>query len=99
MEATDDDGLPQFPESPEGVPRMTHLPTVKACIQYWEAIRARASALDDLPRSRVAAALIEGFVAAHQDLSKADRTPEPKTTARQGRVRLSREPSRDDKAG
>ena len=61
MEEIDDDGLPQFPLSPDGVRRMEHLPTVKSSIQYWEAIRAHASDLEDFPRCRVAAALVRNL--------------------------------------
>jgi hypothetical protein len=99
MEATDDEGLPLFPASPEGVPRMNHLPTVKASIHYWDAVRARASSLDDLPRYRVAAALIETYEAAHQELVNAGRAAEPKAAPRQGRVRLRRETTRDGTTG
>jgi hypothetical protein len=73
------DTLPPFPASPEGVSRLKHLPTVEACIRYWEAISRRAWDLGDDSLLETASGIKESFEEAKAELSKEEQPKERKT--------------------
>jgi hypothetical protein len=87
--------LPQFPQTPAGLTRMEHLPTVEACIRYWEAVRAHAIQTREAALEWTARGLRASFEQARQELTKAE-PPRKKVAARRApRGRLPPEPSRD----
>jgi hypothetical protein len=42
MKCKGNHSLARFPSTPDGIGRKEHLPTVEACIRYWEAVRVNA---------------------------------------------------------
>jgi hypothetical protein len=70
MSARDVDGLPPYPDSPLGVPRVEHLPTVEASILYWDAMRHEAARTQDLAGYRTAVGLRLSYEAARRELIK-----------------------------
>ena len=68
------DSLPPFPVTPPGVPRMGHLPTVEASLRYWEAVRSRAVADNDLDLEQTAAGLWLSYEAARRELIEAEQS-------------------------
>ena len=74
MQNRDLDSLPPFPETPQGVPRLGHLPTVEASLRYWEAVHSRAVADDDQDVERTAAGLWLSYEAARRELIEAERS-------------------------
>jgi hypothetical protein len=68
MQNREHNSLPPFPVTPRGVPRRGHLPTVEASLCYWEAVRSRAVADDDLEVARTATGLWLSYEAARQEL-------------------------------
>ena len=68
------DSLLPFPETPRGVPRLGHLPTVEASLRYWEAVHSRAVADDDPDVERTAAGLWLSYEAARRELIEAERS-------------------------
>jgi hypothetical protein len=78
------DTLPPFPPTPEGVVRLKHLPTVEACIRYWEAISNRAWEIGDDSLLETASGLKESYEEARTELSKAEQ-PKTRKTARGSR--------------
>jgi hypothetical protein len=87
------DGLPRFPSSPEGVTRIEHLPTVEACIRYWQAIRILAAGAGMFALARTASGLQASYEQAHKELKRAAET-NAAPYARRGRLRFGR--SRND---
>jgi hypothetical protein len=74
---TEDAGLPPFPVAPPGVPRMQHLPTVEASLEYWEAVRARAIRSLNRRLERTAAGLRYSYEAARAALKREEPPPRP----------------------
>ena len=74
MQNRDLDSLPPFPETPRGVPRLGHLPTVEASLRFWEAVHSRAVADDDPDVERTAAGLWLSYEAARRELIAAERS-------------------------
>jgi hypothetical protein len=70
--------LPPFPPSPDGVARLKHLPTVEACIRYWEAISHHAWETGDDPLVEIATGLKESYEEARDELKKAEVREEKK---------------------
>jgi len=87
VENEGNDIVPQFPLSPEGVARLKHLPTVEACIRYWEAIRLRAWRAGDDFLIQLATGLKESYEEARQELTKAEQSQERKTARTSRRAR------------
>jgi len=87
VENEGNDIVPQFPLSPEGVARLKHLPTVEACIRYWEAIRLRAWRAGDDSLIQLATGLKESYEEARQELTKAEQSQERKTARTSRRAR------------
>jgi hypothetical protein len=70
--------LPPFPQSPEGIARLKHLPTVEACIVYWDAISRRAWDIGDDALLETASGIKESYEEARVELSKAKQPKETK---------------------
>jgi hypothetical protein len=89
VEEIGDEILPKFPISPEGVVRLEHLPTVEACIVYWEAVRVRAARPNDRGLERTAEGLRLSFEQAREALKKEQRllSTTADQHARRGRLR------------
>jgi hypothetical protein len=75
------DPLPPFPASPPGVNRLKDLPTVEACIRYWEAIGRQAWETGDDSLLETAKGLKESYEEARAELSKAEQ-PKARKAAR-----------------
>jgi hypothetical protein len=60
--------LPRYPSTPDGVCRKEHLPTVEACIVYWEAMRVDAIRTGEHARELTAMALRSSYEQARQEL-------------------------------
>jgi hypothetical protein len=73
MEDYGNEGLPQFPVSREGLARMEHLPTIEACIRYWDIVRVHAIRACDPALEWTASALLSSYEQARQEQKK----PEP----------------------
>ena len=78
MENEGTDTVPPFPPSPEGVARLKDLPTVEACIRYWDAISRHAWEIGDDSLLETASGLKESFEEAKAELSKAEQPKERK---------------------
>ena len=78
MENEGSDTLPPFPPSPEGIARLKHLPTVEACIVYWDAISRRAWEIGDDSLLETASGLKESYEEARAGLSKTEQPKERK---------------------
>ncbi len=89
MENEGSDTLPPFPSSPEGVDRLKHLPTVEACIRYWDAISRRAWDLGDDALLETASGIKESYEEARAELSKAEQPKERKTARGSRKARPS----------
>jgi hypothetical protein len=87
---------PQFPSSPDGIPRMQHLPTVEASIRYWEAVRVHAIREGQPSLESTAMGLRCSYEQARQELTNAERSQKKNGPPRGRRGRLPPEPSRDD---
>jgi hypothetical protein len=74
MQNRDLNSLPPFPETPRGVPRRGHLPTVEASLRYWESVRSRAVADDDPDVARTATGLWLSYEVARRELLAAARS-------------------------
>jgi hypothetical protein len=87
MKHKGNDGLPQFPSTPDGVGRKEHLPTVEACIRYWEAVRVNAIRTRERSVELTATALRSSYEQARQELIDAEslRQSEAKRRLRTGR--------------
>jgi hypothetical protein len=87
MKHKGNDGLPRFPLTPDGVGRKEHLPTVEACIRYWEAVRVDAIRTGETSRELTAMALRSSYEQARQELIDAEslRKSEAKPRVRAGR--------------
>lgn len=83
-----DGALPNFPGSPEGIPRMEHPPTVEASIRYWEAVRVYAIRVTDSALARTALGLRSEYEDAWRELTKSvsPRQVTAKSTSRRGRL-------------
>jgi hypothetical protein len=81
--------LPQFPSTPDGLARLEHLPTVEACIRYWEAVRIHAIQKRSPALERTAMSLRATYEHARQELRKAEPSQNT-TTAPAPRVRRAR---------
>jgi hypothetical protein len=66
------EGRPQFPLSPEGLVRIEHLPTVEACICYWEAIRVQAILARNPALEWTAIGLRSSYEQAREQLERRD---------------------------
>ena len=75
MENKGNDTLPPFPPTPVGVDRLKHMPTVEACIHYWDAVSSHAWEIGDDTLLEIASGLKESYEEARAELSKADRGP------------------------
>ena len=84
MENEGSDVVPPFPPSPDGVARLQDLPTVEACIRYWDAISRRAWEIGDDSLLETASGLKESFEELRAELSKAVQ-PEERKKARGSR--------------
>jgi hypothetical protein len=83
------DRLPQFPSTPDGVGRMEHLPTIEACIRYWDAVRVSAIRTGERALILTAMGLLSSFEQARQELLKPERSehpPAPRPTHRTRRL-------------
>ena len=89
MENEGSDIVPPFPPSPDGVARLTDLPTVEACIRYWDAISRRAWEIGDDSLLETASGLRESFEAVRAELSKAVQPKERKTARGSRKARPS----------
>jgi hypothetical protein len=80
-------GLPRFPSTPDGVARKEHLPTVEACVLYWEAVQVNALRTGESARELTAMALRSSYEQARQELIDAEslRKSEAKPRVRAGR--------------
>ena len=83
------DTVPPFPPSPEGVARLKDLPTVEACIRYWDAISHRAWEMADDSLLETASGLKESFEDVKTELSKAEQPKERKTARGSRKARPS----------
>ncbi len=83
-----DDSLPPFPSSPEGVGRMEHLPTVEACIRYWEAMRVYAIQAQNPALEWTDRSLRSSYEHAHEQLKQAAPLRETKVAVRAGLTRI-----------
>ena len=72
MEDNGNDGLPQFPVSREGLARMEHLPTIEACIRYWDIVRVHAIRACDPALEWTASALLSSYEQARQEQKKSE---------------------------
>ena len=54
---------PSYPTAPAAVARTAHLPTIRAAVRYWRAVREQARAEGDEARARTADALASDFMA------------------------------------
>ena len=70
MEDDGNHGLPQFPSTPDGLARMEHLPTVEACIHYWEAVRIHAIRARNAGLEWTAISLRSTYEQAREELKK-----------------------------
>ncbi len=89
MENEGSDNVPPFPASPEGVARLKDLPTIEACIRYWDAISQRAWEIGDDSLLETASGLKESFEEAKAVLSKAEQPKERKTARGSRKARPS----------
>jgi hypothetical protein len=55
-----------YPQTPPGIARLDHLPTVEASIRYWEAVRVRAMRSHDHDLEWTALGLRLSYEAARQ---------------------------------
>jgi hypothetical protein len=87
MQYEDNKDLPRFPSTPEGVARKEHLPTVEACILYWEAVRVNVIRTGETARELTAMALRSSYEQARRELIDAEslRKSEAKRHPRPGR--------------
>jgi hypothetical protein len=85
--------LPPFPSSPEGVARMEHMPTIEACIRYWEAIRSHAIQTRDPALEFIAIGLRAAYEEARHELTKAKPVNKTNAAPHARRGRLPSEPS------
>ena len=83
-----DNSLPPFPISPDGVGRMEHLPTVEACIRYWEAIRVYAIRARNPALERTATSLRSSYEHALEQLKQAQSFQEMKVALQAGLTRI-----------
>jgi hypothetical protein len=83
------DTLPPFPPTPEGVARLKHLPTVEACIHYWEAISHRAWEIGDDSLLETASGLKESYEQARAELNTTEKPKERKTARGSRKARPS----------
>jgi hypothetical protein len=83
------DTLPPFPPSPEGIARLKHLPTVEACISYWEAVSRRAWDMGDDPLLETASGLKESYEEARTELNKVEKPKVRKATRGSRKARPS----------
>jgi hypothetical protein len=83
------DTLPPFPPSPEGIARLKHLPTVEACIIYWDSISRRAWELGDDSLLETASGLKESYEEARAELRKAEQPKERKAARGSRKARPS----------
>jgi hypothetical protein len=83
--------LPRFPSTPEGVVRTQHLPTVEACILYWEAVRVNAIRTRQPARELTAVTLRSSYEQARQELIDAASSQERLAEPRLRDARRSRE--------
>jgi hypothetical protein len=91
MEDNGNDGLPQFPVSREGLTRMKHLPTIEACIRYWDIVRVHAIRACDPALEWTARALLSSYEQARQEQKKSE--PSQKGTAAPRARRTGRPPA------
>ena len=82
MENEGSEPIPPFPPSPDGVARLKDLPTVEACIRYWDAISRRAWEMGDDSLLETASGLKGSFEELRAELSKAEQPKERKTVRR-----------------
>ena len=89
-------GLPRFPSTPDGVCRKLHLPTVEACILYWEAVRVDAIRTGEPFRELTAMALRSSYEQARQELIDKASSQEPGAKQRvRDDLRSLKSPRRD----
>ena len=74
MQNRDLKSLPPYPETPRGVPRWGHLPTIEASLCYWQSVRSRAVADHDPDVARTATGLWLSYEAARRELIEAERS-------------------------
>jgi hypothetical protein len=82
--------LPPFPSPPEGFARIEHLPTIKACIQYWESVRIRATRGHNPNLAFTAESLRSAYEQAHQELTRVDTQQKTAAASRTQRARFRR---------
>ena len=88
--------LPRFPSTPEGVVRTQHLPTVEACILYWEAVRVDAIQTGEPFRELTAMALRSSYEQARLELIDKASSQEPGAKQRvRDDLRSLKSPRRD----
>ncbi len=93
MEDEGNERLPQFPLSPDGIPRMEHLPTVEASIRYWEAVRICAIREQQPALESTARGLRCSYEQVRQELTIREQSQKENAPARARRGRLPPEPS------
>jgi hypothetical protein len=82
MQYAGNNSLPLFPSTPEGDCRKEHLPTVEACILYWEAMRVNAIRMRESARELTAMALRSSYEQARQELLGEASSREPAAESR-----------------
>ena len=89
-------GLPRYPSTPDGVCRKEHLPTVEACIRYWEAVRVDAIQTGEPFRELTAMALRSSYEQARLELIDKASSQEPGAKERvRDDLRSLKSPRRD----
>jgi hypothetical protein len=87
MEDNAKDGLPQFPVSREGLARMEHLPTIEACIRYWDIVRVHAIRACDPALEWTASALLSSYEQARQEQKQSEPSHQRIALPRARRIR------------
>ena len=96
MQYAGNNSLPRFPSTPDGVCRKEHLPTVEACILYWEAMRVNAIRTGESARELTAMTLRSSYEQARQELLDKASSREPAAEPRvRDRPRSLKSPRRD----